>query len=99
MQASRRNEKPARRNEKPARQSEKPARRSEKPARRNEKPARRNEKLGSSAVPLSPTIPYKARGINLISVALDAPRDTISTLAGKLGNLPGVSVKTAVAGI
>ena len=44
-------------------------------------------------------IPYKARGINLISVALDAPRDTISTLAGKLGNLPGVSVKTAVAGI
>ena len=44
-------------------------------------------------------IPYKARGINLISVALDAPRDTISTLAGRLGNLPGVSVKTAVAGI
>ena len=44
-------------------------------------------------------IPYKARGINIISVALDAPRDTISTLAGKLGNLPGVSVKTAVAGI
>ena len=26
-------------------------------------------------------IPYKARGINIISVALDAPRDTISTLA------------------
>ena len=44
-------------------------------------------------------IPYKARGINIISVTLDAPRDTISTLAGKLGNLPGVSVKTAVAGI
>ena len=44
-------------------------------------------------------IPYKARGINLISVALDAPRDTISALAGRLGNLPGVSVKTAVAGI
>ena len=44
-------------------------------------------------------IPYKARGINIISVALDAPRDTISTLAGKLCNLPGVSVKTAVAGI
>ena len=44
-------------------------------------------------------VPYRARGVNLISVALDAPRDTISTLAGKLGNLPGVSVKTAVAGI
>ena len=44
-------------------------------------------------------IPYKARGINIISIALDAPRDTISTLAGKLGNLPGVSVKTAVASV
>ena len=44
-------------------------------------------------------IPYKARGINIISVALDAPRDTISTLAGRLGNLPGVSVKTAVASV
>ena len=44
-------------------------------------------------------LPYKARGINIISVALDAPRDTISTLAGRLGNLPGVSVKTAVASV
>ena len=44
-------------------------------------------------------IPYRQRGINIISIALDAPRDTISTLAGKLGNLPGVSVKTAVASV
>ena len=44
-------------------------------------------------------LPYKARGINIISIALDAPRDTISTLAGRLGNLPGVSVKTAVASV
>ena len=44
-------------------------------------------------------VPYKKRGISVISVALDAPRDTISTLAGKLGNLPGVSVKTAVASV
>lgn len=40
-------------------------------------------------------IPYRARGINLISIALDAPQDRISALAGKIGNLPGVSVKTA----
>ena len=44
-------------------------------------------------------IPYKEKKINLISVALDAPADTISALAGKLGNLPGLSVKTAIAGI
>lgn len=42
-------------------------------------------------------IPYKAKNINLISVAIDAPQDTISTLAGKIGSLSGVSVKTALA--
>jgi len=40
-------------------------------------------------------IPYKAKGINLISVAVDAPQDEISALSGKLGRLEGVSVKTA----
>ncbi len=40
-------------------------------------------------------IPYRQRGINIISVAIDAPQDTISALAGKLGNLGGISVKTA----
>lgn len=40
-------------------------------------------------------IPYRARGINIISIAIDAPQDTISTLAGRIGGLPGVSVKTA----
>ncbi len=44
-------------------------------------------------------LPYKAKHINIISVALDAPADTISALAGKIGNLAGVSVKTAVASI
>ena len=44
-------------------------------------------------------IPYKARGISIISIALDAPLDTISALAGKVGNLPGVSVKTAYSGV
>lgn len=40
-------------------------------------------------------IPYRKRKISIISVALDAPQDTISTLSGKIGNLPGISVKTA----
>lgn len=44
-------------------------------------------------------IPYRARGINIISIALDAPQDTISTMAGKIGNLTGVSVKTALSGV
>ena len=38
-------------------------------------------------------IPYRARGISLISVALDAPADVISALSGKLGMLDGVSAK------
>ena len=44
-------------------------------------------------------IPYRRRGVSIIAVALDAPQNTISTLSGKLGGLPGVSVKTAYSGI
>ncbi len=44
-------------------------------------------------------IPYRERKINIISIALDAPQDAISALAGKVGNLPGVSVKTAYASV
>ena len=40
-------------------------------------------------------IPYRKRGISIISIALDAPQNAISTLSGKIGNLDGVSVKTA----
>ena len=40
-------------------------------------------------------IPYHQRGINIVSIAIDAPQDVISALAGKIGNLPGISVKTA----
>ncbi len=38
-------------------------------------------------------IPYRAKNINIISVAVDAPSDVISALSGKLGMLPGVSSK------
>jgi len=44
-------------------------------------------------------IPYRKRGINIISIALDAPQNAISALAGKVGNLPGISVKTAYSGV
>ena len=41
-------------------------------------------------------IPYRKRSISIISIALDAPQDTISALAGKIGGLPGISAKTAM---
>ena len=44
-------------------------------------------------------IPYHTREINIISIAIDAPSDTISALAGKIGRLAGVSVKTAYSNI
>lgn len=42
-------------------------------------------------------LPCRERGVNLISVAMDAPQDVISALAGKLGRLKGVSSKTVYA--
>lgn len=44
-------------------------------------------------------LPYRKRNISIISIALDAPQDTIAALAGKVGNLPGVSVKTAYSSV
>ena len=40
-------------------------------------------------------LPYKPKDINIICIAVDAPQDVISTLSGRVGNLKGVSVKTA----
>ena len=40
-------------------------------------------------------VPYREKGVNIISVVLDAPQDVISALAGRIGRLPGVSAKTA----
>lgn len=39
-------------------------------------------------------VPYKDKDINVISIIIDAPQDTISALSGKLGMLPNVSTKT-----
>lgn len=44
-------------------------------------------------------IPYRAKNINIISIAIDAPQNTISALSGKIGKLDGVSVKTAFSGV
>mgnify|MGYP000186418164 FL=1 len=38
-------------------------------------------------------IPHKERGANIISIAIDAPQNEISSLSGKLGMLDGVTAK------
>ncbi len=40
-------------------------------------------------------IPYRQKGISIISIAMDAPLNAINTLSGKIGRLPGVSAKAA----
>ena len=42
-------------------------------------------------------IPYREKEINIISIVLDAPENTISTLFGKLGMIEGISVKSMFA--
>ena len=44
-------------------------------------------------------IPYREKGISIISVAIDASQDIISSVSGKIGRLPGVSTKTAYSNI
>ena len=44
-------------------------------------------------------IPYREKGINIISIAIDAPQDVISTLSGKIGRLRVKSTKTAYSNI
>ena len=39
-------------------------------------------------------IPYRKCGVNIISIAMDAPQDEISTLSGKIGRLKGITSKT-----
>lgn len=40
-------------------------------------------------------LPYSKRGINIISIVIDAPQDEINTLSGKIGKLDGVTSKVA----
>ena len=42
-------------------------------------------------------VPYREKGVNIISVAMDAPADVISALSGKIGRLRGITAKTVYA--
>lgn len=42
-------------------------------------------------------VPYREKGINVITVVLDAPSDVISALSGKLGRIRGVVSKVLYA--
>ena len=44
-------------------------------------------------------IPYRMKGINIISVAIDAPQDIINALSGKIGRLNGISAKTVYSNV
>ena len=44
-------------------------------------------------------IPYRKCGVNIISIAMDAPQDEISTLSGKIGRLKGITSKTAYSNV
>ena len=44
-------------------------------------------------------IPYRDKGISIISVAIDAPQEKISALSGRIGRLPGISAKTAYSNV
>ncbi|MBQ7966189.1 MAG: iron-only hydrogenase system regulator [Ruminococcus sp.] len=44
-------------------------------------------------------IPYREKNVSVISVVIDAPQDLISAMSGKIGNLNGVTVKTAYSNV
>lgn len=44
-------------------------------------------------------IPYQTRGVNIISIALDAPADTINALTGALGRIKGITAKATYSNV
>lgn len=44
-------------------------------------------------------IPYREKNIHVMSIAVDAPQDIISTMSGKIGRIDGISVKTAYSNV
>lgn len=44
-------------------------------------------------------IPYREKGISIISIAIDAPQDDINTLSGRIGRLEGIASKTAYSNV
>ncbi len=63
------------------------------------------EKINSILHEYSPFIigrmglPYREKNVNIISIMLDAPMDTINSLAGKLGRLDKVTAKAIYTGM
>ncbi|MGB9920823.1 MAG: TM1266 family iron-only hydrogenase system putative regulator [Moorellales bacterium] len=43
-------------------------------------------------------VPYRERGVAVIALIVDGDSDTIGAMTGKLGSLPGVKVRAALAG-
>ena len=41
-------------------------------------------------------IPYKEKGVNVISIVLDAPNQVLNSLSGKLGMIEGVTSKVMI---
>lgn len=41
-------------------------------------------------------VPYREKNISVISLIVEGTTDQIGALSGKLGNLPGVNVKSAL---
>lgn len=41
-------------------------------------------------------LPYKEKNVSIISIALDAPMDTINMISGRIGRLHGIQSKTIV---
>ena len=41
--------------------------------------------------------PYRPKQVNIISIVLDAPENVIAALSGKLGQIPGIRVKSMMA--
>ncbi len=39
-------------------------------------------------------IPYREKGVSVLSVVLDAPNSVLNALTGKIGQLEGVTAKT-----
>ncbi len=44
-------------------------------------------------------IPYRTRGISIISVVVDAPQAVTEEITGKLGSVAGVSIETLTANL
>lgn len=44
-------------------------------------------------------VPYNEKNISIISIAIDAPMDTINSLSGKIGRLDGVYAKAAYSNV